>query len=157
VRRETAAEVLREAEDVGARRARGDLREDVARQLAHLRPLKGQLALRVAARDSHAEERGEDRPLLRIRQPAEADVEVGDRAERAVLIAALERAPEVVEADAQTALRGQESLEARQRPARPGSIRVQPSSTAQRSMAIETRSSTSGIGRASLERSIDFT
>ncbi len=157
MRLEAAAEIFREAEDVGARRARGHLREDVARQLDHLRPLEGQLALRVAARHSRAQQRGEERSPLRVRQAAEADVELGDRTERRVLVAALERAPEVVEADAQTALRRQESLQARQMPASPGSIRVQPSSTAQRSIAIETRSSTSGIGRASVERSIDFT
>ena len=42
-------------------------------------------------------------------------------------------------------------------PAQPGSIREKPCSRAQRSIAIEARSSTSGIGRMSRVRSIDFT
>jgi hypothetical protein len=44
-----------------------------------------------------------------------------------------------------------------QMPAKPGSIRMKPSSTAQRSIAIERRSSIAGTGRASCVMSIDFT
>ena len=155
---EAAVEILDVAEELGRLRLVGASSGDKIRQLAELHVLEAQLAARIAPRNLDARHRGDQRRLLRLGPAPQVMLEIEKRDIQSSLVVAPHRAGEVVEAVAQRALPFEQPLHgARQTPASPGSIRVSPSSIAQRSIDSDTTSSTSAIGRASSVRSIDFT
>jgi hypothetical protein len=161
VRCETAFEVFREAEDVGQRLALDGLREQEPGQLTQLNVLELQLPLWIASGNLRPGERGQQSAFLRLRPARKFAMEIGERDTVCLVVTTVERPPEVVEADAKSPIPGEQEIESAgivgQSPASPGSMRVNPCSLAQRSRESETRSSTSGTGRASSDRSSDLT
>jgi hypothetical protein len=103
---EAASEIFREPQDVGHRRAVVDLRKKIARQLPQLNPLEAQLPLRIAAGNRRSQDRGKERPLLRLRPSAQAIEKVRQAEPVSLFVAAVEGLAEVVEAGAQGGLRG---------------------------------------------------
>src|SRR5262249_42958472 len=121
-------EVLDEAEQVCEGRAAVDAQPDLARELAQLDVLEGELAPRIAVGEAGPAQRGKERVLLRRGPVAQALVKVGQREAVRGVVAAIERLAEVVEAGAEVRLRRVEqgprgSGLAHQRPAIPGSMR----------------------------------
>ena len=118
------------------------------------------IALGIATGQGEPAQGRKERLLLGQRPSLEALVEVdeGDLEGRPVF--SPEGSVEIIEAVPQGPLGAHEPLQRRahgQMPASPGATRAKPCSCAQRSIASETRSSTSGTARASAVRSMDLT
>ena len=108
---EAAVEVLDESEDVPDARTLAHLREEVARQLAHLDPLQVQFPLRIASRDSDSKNRWQEGLLFARGPKQEASMEVGEGQAVRFLVSPIESTAKVVEAASQCTLSGKQSVE----------------------------------------------
>jgi len=163
VRGEAAVEILQITGEIGGADAIRALAHQEAGELADLHELQAKLASRIATGDGGADDGGEESLLFRGGPADEMVLEVVQSDVQGGGVAAAKSTGEVVEAGPEGALARQQPLQrsrglpCRHTPASPGSMRVSPSSMAQRSIDSDTRSSTSAMGRASTVRSIDFT